>query len=120
MRRPREAQGGGEATGRSLSGDRDGRGHRRWELSGGRGRGSSSRGWTREDRLAPPKRRKRGLRESRGLAGTGLQRGDPTSAPQPDPHPGASWRHLGIGNAQWGRADRRPSISIQNPLRKSN
>lgn len=95
MRRPREAQDGGEATGRSLSGDGDGRGHRRWELSGGGGWEGSSRGQTQEGRVAPPK----GVK-----AGAERRLGTPLSAPQPDPHPGASWRHLEIGNAQWGRA----------------
>lgn len=86
------------------------------EMGALRGRGQGGQ-------VSTPYTCKRGLRESRGLAGAGLQHGDPTSPPLRSLTP----THEQVGDI-WdlemhsggGRADGRPSISIQNPLRKSN
>lgn len=78
----------------------------------GWGRGSSSGGWTREDRLAPPPPNvsKGAERKSWGPRGARLQRGDPTPAPPPSltPTPWGGRKHRGMGNTvAGGREDRR-------------
>lgn len=111
----------------SLSGDGGSRGHRRWESSGGGGGAALLRDG-REDRLAPsPSKCVKGGREKAGaIEEQDDNVGTPLLLPQLTSTLCEETGDVWDRNTRWrggqrdGRTDRHESVSIENPLRKSN